>query len=143
MRIAMLKMAFVFVLLTGCATSKYKTTGEHALTGKKWQLLEVHGRSVAGKVNGKTPYLELSKSENRYVANGGCNNLIGSYTLSGRNGIRFSSAISTMMTCPDMETERALGAALEKIRSYTWDGKVLVLQGVQGETVAKLKLGEN
>jgi len=135
-RIAILKMAFVLVLLAGCAASKSGAAGENALTGKKWRLLELEGSPVAEKAGGNAPYLELSRSENRYVANGGCNNMLGSYTLSGKNGIRFSPAVSTMMACPDMGTERALGAALERIRSYALNGKTLTLQDAQGGTIS-------
>jgi len=139
MRTAVPKMAFIFVLLTGCATSKSGTAGENALTGKKWQWIEIRGRSVAEKTNNSRPYLDLSASDKKYVASGGCNGIRGSYSLGKGNSIAFSQGISTLMACPDMDTEQQMKSVLEDVRSYTLNGKVLTLQSGQGETIAKLK----
>jgi len=138
MRIAMLKMAFVFVMLTGCAARKSGTTGENALIGKKWHVQELNGESVTGKANGHRPYLELLPTDGRYTGNAGCNGFMGSYTLQGKNGIRFSPVASTMMACPDLDTERAFVAVMESARSYSLDGGVLTLRTEQGKTLAKL-----
>lgn len=38
---------------------------ENTVLGKKWKLIELNGKPVADKVNGKEPYLEAYKTRKR------------------------------------------------------------------------------
>jgi hypothetical protein len=42
-------------------TSQQNTMPENTVLGKKWKLIELNGKPVADKVNGKEPYLKLLK----------------------------------------------------------------------------------
>jgi hypothetical protein len=48
-------------------TSQQSTMPENTILGKKWKLIELNGKPVADKVNGKEPYLKLIKQEKDYT----------------------------------------------------------------------------
>ncbi len=98
----------LFLTLNGCGIKKAKNTEEVATTeniyNTKWKLIELNGKPVADKVNGKEPYLSFDDVTKRYTASGGCNGLGGTFEVKG-NDIKFSQGISTMMACMDMTVE--------------------------------------
>ncbi len=57
------------------------------------------------------------------------NNMMGNYELTGKSGIKFSQAATTMMMGPEeaMESEQNFLQILPKIKSYKMQGKYLVL----------------
>ncbi|AIM38426.1 hypothetical protein KO02_18315 [Sphingobacterium sp. ML3W] len=139
-----LVMATLIVGLSSCSVFKkntdhknVSTTETMQLTGNKWQLIEVDGKAVAEKVNGRTPYIAFMDST--YSANAGCNMLNGGVTLLDNNKIKFSQGISTMMACPEFEIEQALSKVIINADNYKLDGTLFMLN--QGnKTVAKFRL---
>lgn len=59
--------------------------------------------------------------QKRVHGNAGCNVINGSFSQEeGKdNSLKFSQMISTMMACPDMETERQILEALSKVNSFS------------------------
>ncbi|MDR2269927.1 MAG: META domain-containing protein [Sphingobacterium sp.] len=110
------------------------------IIGKKWQLIEIDGKAVAGQVNGRTPFLQLE--EKSYSANGGCNGIGGELTFSGNGKIKFAQGMSTMMACPDMSIEQALSKALMTADNYTLSNGILSLNRAKMAPLAKFKLLE-
>ena len=57
------------------------------------------------------------------------NNMMGNYELTGKSGIKFSQAATTMMMGPQdaMESEQNFLQILPKIKSYKMQGNYLVL----------------
>ncbi len=109
MKINTILIAMVlFLTLNSCGIKKAKNTEEAAnienIYNTKWKLIELNGKPVADKVNGKEPFLSLDETTKRYAASGGCNGLGGSFELKGKE-ITFSQGISTMMACMDMTVE--------------------------------------
>jgi heat shock protein HslJ len=94
--------------------------------GKKWILKELIGKPV-GEVNGKTPYVQFTDTDTRISADGGCNKMSGTYTLSDVNRITFSQMISTKMACPDMQVEDKLAEVLGKADNYYLTKDSLIL----------------
>lgn len=109
-----------------------------AITGKKWQLIEINGQSVAGQINGKMPYLQLD--EKSYSASGGCNGIGGGLTFSNNGRIKFAQGMSTMMACPDMSIEHALSKNLIAADNYTVKDGILSLNKGKIAPLAKFKL---
>jgi len=101
-------------------TSQQSTMPENTILGKKWKLIELNGKPVADKVNGKEPYLKLIKQEKDYTyeASGGCNGIGGNLKLSGFK-VQFAQGMSTMMACEDMSIEHGLSKALVTTDNYT------------------------
>lgn len=139
----MRKLNFMYVgvlmiLLTSCAVRKSPSSDVSVLVGKQWQLVELKGKTVPSKVNGKMPFLKLDEQAGRYSASGGCNGIGGEYTLQKNNGITFSRGISTMMACADMSIEQGLRTLFDDADNYMVNGNTLMLSNKEsGEVLAK------
>ena len=97
------------------------------LVEKYWRLTELLGEPVTTPEGAKEAHIILKKEDSRVTGTSGCNTFSGSYTLKPFNRITFSRSISTMMMCPNMETETKLYKVLETADSYTIKDDVLVL----------------
>src|SRR5690606_7437400 len=128
----------LMILLTSCAVRKSPSSDVSVLVGKQWQLVELKGKTVPSKVNGKMPFLKLDEQAGRYSASGGCNGIGGEYTLQKNNGITFSRGISTMMACADMSIEQGLRTLFDDADNYMVNGNTLMLSNKEsGEVLAK------
>ena len=89
-------------------TSQQKYNARKYSSWKKWKLIELNGKPVADKVNGKRTLSETSKKQDkeyRYEASGGCNGIGGNLKLTGFR-VQFAQGMSTMMACEDMSIEQ-------------------------------------
>ncbi|GAA4132401.1 META domain-containing protein [Sphingobacterium kyonggiense] len=136
-------LAVATLIFASCGGSKQITADDTAdiakITGKKWQLIELAGKPIAGMINGKMPYLQFHASESRYSATGGCNTMNGGYKFDKGLRLRFTGGISTMMACPDMESDRALAEVFKLTDNYTLHDGVLSLNVGRRAPLAKFK----
>lgn len=95
------------------------------ITDTKWQLVEINGKSVPDTINGKLPFLQLSKDKMRYTGTAGCNGIGGEFKLSDDHTIKFSRGMSTMMACQHMEYEKSFNQMLEVADNYKQQGNTL------------------
>lgn len=109
------------------------------ITDRKWKLVELAGKPVADKINGKEPFLLLQKGDNRYSASGGCNGMGGSFELQENGRIKFSQGMSTMMACDNMEIETGLNNALITADNYSLSGDNLSLNKARMAPLARFK----
>ena len=123
----------------GKKMDKTEASSSEEITGKKWKLIELNGKPVADKVNGKEPFLELDASEKRYSASGGCNGIGGNFTLSANNRITFAQGMSTMMACPDMTIEQGLSRVFTTVDNYTVKDGILSLNKARMAPLAKFQ----
>ncbi len=101
---------------------------DEQLTEIYWKLVSLKGKRVEMDSGfHKEPHLILKDKDARFAGNAGCNNFMGSYKLEKGNKIKFSKVASTLMACPDMETESAFKDVLEKADRYTVEGKEMTL----------------
>ena len=96
------------------------------LVEKYWRLTEILGEPVTTPEGAGEAHMILNK-ENRVQGKSGCNSFNGSFTLKPFNRITFLRSISTMMMCPNMETEAKLYKALQTADSYMIKDDVLIL----------------
>ena len=124
-------LAVVTILFSSCAGAKKTTENQSPdfaeITGNKWRLIELNGKEVPEKLNGKEPFLVFMAEESRYSASGGCNTMSGEYVFAGTNRISFKPGISTMMACEDMETDKLLAEVFKTTNNYTLADGVLSL----------------
>lgn len=111
----------------------------NVITDRKWKLVELAGKPVADKINGKEPFLMLQKNDNRYSASGGCNGMGGNFTVQDNGRIKFSQGMSTMMACEHMEIEKGLSDALITADNYTISGDNLSLNKARMAPLARFK----
>lgn len=119
-------------------TSK-DTVETSQITDRKWKLVELAGKPVADKINGKEPFLLLQKSDSRYSASGGCNGIGGEFKLQENGRIKFSQGMSTMMACENMEIENGLTKALIAADNYSINGDDLSLNKARMAPLARFK----
>jgi heat shock protein HslJ len=115
------------------------TKQSNVITDRRWKLVELAGKPVADKVNGKEPFLLLQKSDGRYSASGGCNGIGGAFTLENNGRIKFEQGMSTMMACENMEVEQELSKALITADNYSLSGDNLSLNKARMAPLARFK----
>ena len=133
----------ILLFMSACKTTKHTaaTIGDasYALTSTKWKLIELNGKPVADKINGKEPFLEFLEAGRRYSASGGCNGLGGEFAQQGNGKIKFSQGMSTMMACENMEVETQLKQALIAADNYSINGDTLSLNKARMAPLARFK----
>lgn len=131
-------------LLTGCATEVLVTpppivetvsneterdTVSHRIQESHWKLIGVQGKAVLRHENEREAYITLKLENNRLQGFGGCNILMGRYTLDETHQkIDFAQVASTMMACPRLQDESAFLKALEEVDNYAIEEGVLWLK---------------
>ena len=103
-----------------------------------WKLVRVGDEAVT-IVGEREPHLVLHSEGRRVAGSGGCNRLIGGYSLSGEQ-LSFSQVAGTMMACPDgMQYESSFHDALRKAASWRIEGERLELFDRAGVSVAQFE----
>lgn len=98
-----------------------------SVTNNRWKLVEIYGKPVADKINGKEPILQFMAADGRYSATGGCNSINGNYSISSDYRISFSKGMSTLMACENMEVESQLTRVLETADNFSLSENTLSL----------------
>ncbi|MGY6217528.1 META domain-containing protein [Methylolobus aquaticus] len=110
---------------------------DRSLANTYWKLTELNGGPVKVLPQQREPHLILQSEQQRLAGSGGCNRLLGSYTLQGAS-IAFGQVASTMMACVDgMEQETAFFRTLESVRAWKIRGDGLELLDDSGRVVAR------
>ncbi|WP_072529902.1 META domain-containing protein [Bacteroides ilei] len=109
----------------------------------KWNIVAVDGVAV-GQTE-EVPFLAFDLAAGRVNGNAGCNIINGDFKQEeGKsNSLKFGQMIATMKACPDMETERRILQALDKVRSFGTnpEGALALLDenGVEILTLSKVE----
>lgn len=137
-----------FLILFGCSsppkdggkTNEAKKNMSTELLETYWKVVEINGQPVTNPpLHQKEAHIILTADGNRLQGSGGCNTLMGGYELMEGNRIKFSGVASTMMACPDMTIESALGKALEMADNYAINGKFLMLNKARMAPLVKFE----
>lgn len=85
----------------------------------KWMIKEVEGQTIKESQE-TTPFITFDINNRRMNGNAGCNIINGALKIDKNNpkAIAFGQVISTMMACPDMDTESKILKALSKVSSH-------------------------
>jgi heat shock protein HslJ len=127
--------------VTGNLASMYiLAKGIYTVVEKYWKLTELNGQPVRfDSTFNQEPHIILKDDGNKFVGNGGCNNISGSYKLEGVNRISISSVATTRMACPKMEIESQLLKALQEADSFTILEDQLILKKENMPPLAKFR----
>jgi len=131
--------------ITGDLADRYrlaKNRVDPVLEDKKWMLTELMGKPVEMTEGRREGYIIFSQETGSYAGRNTCNSFFGQYELMEGNRIRFGKAGSTLMACPDMETEKLFMKVLEMADNYTVADNVLSLNKARMAPMAKFKLEE-
>ena len=113
-------------------------TNVDALDGT-WVIKTVNGTEVPQTE--RPAYLGFNIAEKRVYGNPGCNSIGGSLEadVNKPGELAFGQMISTLMACPNMETESAVLKALNEVKSFKITGEQLALYDASGTEVITLK----
>lgn len=113
----MKKLFLLLPLLSGCVIPIIapvpQSTFANPLLANQWQITEANGERIEN-----TSATLLLRKDRYFSAETDCNNLMGSYSLSGNYELNFAMPASTRMSCRDMRNEVLISAALPKVNSY-------------------------
>lgn len=112
------------------ACSNAKMTAQQ-LEGK-WNIVEVKGEKVTAE---NTPFMEFDMKENKLHGNAGCNIFNTAVTVDEKDASALSIAqgITTMMACPDMDTEAKILQSFESVKGVKAGANANEAQLVDGE----------
>lgn len=121
------------------AASGAQLAVQQGLLGVRWRVQELLGAPLGAAAGGaRAPHLELDPAHLRLSGSGGCNRLMGSFTLEGQR-ILFKRVVTTMMSCPQgMKQERALIDTLGEVQRWHIDDRTLMLLNWQQQVLIKL-----
>lgn len=116
-----------------CSNSK---TNVQQLEGK-WNITEVNGEAISTQEN--TPFMEFNMAEKKIHGNAGCNifNTNLETDANDISALKIAQGMSTMMACPDMETESKILQAMTTVRAVKagTDANQMLLVDEAGKTV--------
>jgi copper homeostasis protein (lipoprotein) len=105
---------------------------------RTWNLVQLGDMPVNAPKDRPGAHLVLMSKDKRVAGSGGCNRIMGGYTLEG-NTLKFSKMASTMMMCEDsMALEQSFLKALDTVTGWSIEGNTLLLKDASGQVVAKL-----
>jgi heat shock protein HslJ len=85
----------------------------------EWKVKEVNGEAIPSGME-KQPFIAFDVKKKTIHGNAGCNLINGGFETSTSNAksISFPGVASTMMACPDMETEGKILKAMNEVKSF-------------------------
>ncbi len=109
------------------------------LLGVRWRIQELLGTPLGPAAGGaRAPHLQLDAQHLRLSGSGGCNRLMGSFSLDGQR-ILFKRVVTTMMSCPQgMDQERRLIETLGEVQRWHLEDRTLMLLNWQQQVLVKL-----
>ncbi|MGM9512993.1 META domain-containing protein [Roseateles sp. DB2] len=112
---------------------------QQGLLGVRWRVKELLGAPLGPAAGGaRAPHLELDPAHLRLSGSGGCNRLMGSFTLEGQR-IAFKRVVTTMMSCPQgVAQERSLIETLGQVQRWHIDDRTLMLLNWQQQVLVTL-----
>ena len=127
-------------VVTGNLADKYIITKQmKIITDRYWKLVQLHGRKIDTPEGEREAFLFLSSDGKRVFGNAGCNSVNGSHELAPMKRLRFSKMATTLMACPNMETEKEFLDVLENTDSYFLKGDTLELYRARMAPLARFE----
>lgn len=127
------------LLVGGLAACGGAKTDAKSLDGK-WTIVEVRGEKVTAE---RQPNMAFDMTELKLHGNAGCNIFNTSVVIDPADvsSLRINQAATTMMACPDMETEGKILQAMQEVRSVKAGASEneMCLVGEDGATLLLLK----
>lgn len=110
------------IVVSSCSTMKKSATLSD-IEGE-WTIVNVNGQPLQITDSGQLPFIGFDTHNGKIYGNSGCNRIIASLDLQAKPGsLRLDRMGSTLMACPDMETETKVLEALAEVRTYKKDGE--------------------
>lgn len=114
---------------------------QQGLFGVRWRVQELLGSPLGPAAGGqRAPHLILDALHLRLSGSGGCNRLMGSFSVDGHR-LGFKRVVTTRMACPQgMDQERRLIETLGEVQRWHLEDRTLMLMNWQQQVLVKLVL---
>jgi len=137
---ALIRNTLAITLLLALSANKCNQGGAAGTppspTDRQWTIHTLDGKALNVPEGVERPWLKLTSGD--VVGFGGCNTLMGGYTLEGAK-LSFSDIGSTKMYCEEVQaTEEAIIGMLRQVDGCTLKGNALELLG-GGKALAVLR----
>ena len=104
-----------------------------------WKLTALNGKPIFAVDQQREPSLTLHSDQLRVAGSGGCNRLMGSYEVNGKE-LHFGKLAGTMMACPaGMDTEKEFLATLPQVARWRIGGEHLELYDASGTMLCRFE----
>lgn len=110
---------------------------EEKLTDRYWELTDLEGEKI--RLDPSFPrnvYLCFMSEGHRVTGSAGCNRVMGDFEVNGEN-LKFGHMASTMMACPNMETETKFLLMLPNVSKFSVHNDHMELRDAEGKELAK------
>ena len=130
---------FAVLMVASSLAAACSAGGGSSLTGKTWYLTS--GTQTAPAWQWAVPpgeqasYTILFNTDGNFSATADCNQVGGTYTTSGSDGLTIKTTLSTMAFCGEDSLDSLYLAALNATKSYKVDGNTLTLTLAPGGTL--------
>lgn len=114
--------------------------GNPLVEDKTWRLVELEGQPITESP--ENHYLIFHSKEGRIEAKANCNVLALEYKIKNELMVYFGQGLTTLMACPDSDTEQRLLKVLSTVDNLSTDGKTLSLNKARMAPLAKFELVE-
>jgi heat shock protein HslJ len=105
-----------------------------------WKVLEVgEFKDPKSFKTGEALIFEINRSAGTYFGDMGCNSVRGGIKEADAENLLLGPGASTMMACPDMKLEQAIGKALIDTRKYKLENNQLHLLDSAGNALIKFQ----
>lgn len=104
-----------------------------------WKLTALNGKPISVANQQREPSLTLHSDHLRVAGSGGCNRLIGSYEVNGKE-LHFGKLAGTMMACPaGMDTEKDFLDTLPRVARWRIVGEHLEFYDASGTMLCRFE----
>lgn len=135
MKFIQVSLLMAIVIVVQAQSSKWKAAVP--LEKTQWRLIWLGGTKIESGTPQQMPYIQLDPDSHHVSGLGGCNRLMGSYELDGKQ-LRFTQMAMTRMAClRGGETETSFSQALNEVKGWKIVGRRLWLLDADDHVVAK------
>lgn len=133
---SLLPLRYEHIALGNCATRLHSAN----LKDQFWTLVQLNGKPVVLPESGRAPGLMLHSENSRLSGSGGCNQLLGTYTLDGRF-VQLNLVAATRMAClNEGNVDGELISTLAQVRSWNILGQRMELYDQLGRLLARFEV---
>jgi len=123
------------------AITETQTGSLEKLENTRWELIEIAGEPVSALPGSPPPGFRLNPQGKSLRGFGGCNRIMGSYTLEG-DRLSFGPIATTRRFCEESQgLEDRFVQAIEQVRTFKLNGDILELYGEYG-LLARLRAAD-
>lgn len=121
--------------MASCASPR-KTSSIADLEGE-WTVVKVGEQTIEATEEQPAPFIGFNVAEKRIYGNAGCNRILGQLNTES-DSLALDKLGTTMMMCPNMETETAVLKAFGQSKTFLREGDALTFFDADGQAVVSL-----